>query len=141
MRSRMSSRSYSPKAEKMPNTMRPEGVGVDSLLVDVEINMDALKLVHKADKLLDRASKPVYSPDHDHIELASGRSPDELIKGWSLISSFRTADAIVCEFCDDLPAIAFSDATKLQKLVLGSLVRCRDARIDCYTFSFDHTST
>ena len=69
--------------------------GVQTLLVQVQVDPNRVDLRQESDQILEGAPKPIDRPSHNHVELALGSVPTERVELRALVPALGAADAMV----------------------------------------------
>ena len=105
--------------------------GVERLLMKIQVHALRVDLDQEADEVLEGASEPINCPGGDHVDLATGNHLHQGVEAGALITAFRTRDALVGIFHDNVPSIALGDGEELTALVLSGLGVLRDPGVNC----------
>lgn len=103
------------------NSMRPEGVGVERLLVQEQVNTAGLEFTEQVDEIGQRPAESVHDPGGDQIEVLAGHTPHQCVKDGTVIAALGAGDALAGEHRHDGPTQALSYLVEVPALVLGGL--------------------
>jgi len=103
---------------------------VQSLLVQIEIDVLGLSFIQEGDQIGQAAAQPVHAPGHDLFEVLPGDPFEHGIIARAFVPTFGTRDAFIGVDGDDDPALAVGDRVQFLKLVLDSLAVGGDTSID-----------
>jgi hypothetical protein len=119
---------------------RPSGwrAGIEALLMQIQIHALGVQFTKKRDEILQRATKPIYRPSGNLVELAARNAETEPVVSGPLVASLVSADPGIAEDCDYIPAVPLGDGLKLSALVLDGLLCCGDPKIQRNTLLHGH---
>src|SRR5215471_14666947 len=76
--------------------------GVNSLLVQVQINFKGMNVGQKTDKVLQRTPKAVNRPRHHHVELTPSSILAHRVELRALVPPFGAAHPVITVYLDDI---------------------------------------
>jgi hypothetical protein len=104
--------------------------GVDALLMQEQVDAQAVQLGEEAAEVLQRAAEAIDGPCHDDIKPAPSRVLVHGIEAGTLIPALRARDARIPIHSHDLVPDAFCGSPKLALLVLGGLLVGGNPKVD-----------
>jgi hypothetical protein len=107
------------------------------LLVKVQVNAAGFEHLYSAEKVNQRAAKPVNRPSHHNVEASALRILEHLIEAGTIIAALTARYASVAVLLDNFPATTLSDLAKLPDLIFDGLLVGRYPDVDCGPFPHD----
>jgi len=117
-------------AEHLKHGLVARRRGVQSLLVQKQVDAKRVQLGQEAHEVLQAAAEPIHRPRHHHVEPALGGIAQQPVKLGPPVPAFSATDAVVFVDADDLAAHAACDFPQLPLLISRGLVSGRNPQIE-----------
>jgi hypothetical protein len=108
--------------------------------MQVQANVLGLEFFDEVDQVLKAAANAVNSPCGHHINLAVRGVLAHAVKRWPLIATLCAADTVVHILLHHVPTALLGNAHKVLALVLDSLIRGANPKVDCDPLCFGHVA-
>src|SRR5262245_56315473 len=99
--------------------------GVDTLLMQEEVDALGVKFLQEAEEVHERPAEPIDRPGRNHVDLAPGDRLHDGLKAGALIAALGTRDTRILENARYGPSVALGDGFQLAPLVLRRLTARR----------------